>query len=70
MIAQDMLHPGHHFDGRQRYVEDLTLGRDLSLHAQACEDHRVSRETRRNRLVCNRALRHDLTHVAFSELSR
>ena len=37
MIAQDMLHLGHHFDGRQRYVEDLTLGRDLSLHAPAQE---------------------------------
>jgi hypothetical protein len=37
MIAQDMLHLGQHFDGRQRYVEDLTLGRDLSLHAPARE---------------------------------
>jgi hypothetical protein len=26
-IAQDMLHLGHHFDGRQRYVEDLFFGK-------------------------------------------
>src|ERR1700751_468510 len=38
MIAQDMLHLGHHFDGRQRYVEDLTLGRDLSLHGPVREE--------------------------------
>ena len=42
MIAQDMLHLGHHFDGRQRYVEDLTLGRDLSLHESPAWEESMS----------------------------